>query len=213
MSEVPPHEEPPDVQAARVRAGRAVRDLGHALVGHHAPVEVLEDVAATLEAAVERLSAGAPRSRQPESFHYTWADTPADGALMPSWGDRPVSGASSPWGVDPVVRRQGHEAVATVTLRSAHEGAPGRSHGGVVAAIFDDLMGYVLQIEQLVAYTGEITVRYEAPVPLHVPLTFRCRLRERSGRKLLIDAECTDGDRVLARSTAVFISPVAPAPH
>lgn len=194
------------VLAARARAGRAVRDLGHALVGHHASAEHIEQLAADLERWAARLAVGGRRGREPATFGYTWAEAPADGEPILSWGDRPVSGACSPWGVDLAVRRERHDVVADVELRAAHEGAPGRSHGGVVAAIFDDLMGFVLQIEQLTAFTGEITVRYQAPVPLFVPIEIRARLRERTGRKLLIEAEMAAEGRLVARSAAVFIT-------
>lgn len=198
--------EPVEVLAARARAARGLRDLGHALVGHHAPASALERVAAQLEELTTELAWGPRRGRDPATFGSSTEGPPVDGEVMTSFCDRPISGSCSPWGVDLEVRRQGHEAVGRVVLRAAHEGAPGRSHGGVVAAIFDDLMGFVLQIHRVAAFTGELTVRYEAPVPLFVPLTFRARLREHSGRKLLIDAECTDGETVLARSAAVFIA-------
>jgi len=201
----PPSSEDADVLAARARAGRALRDLGHALVGHHAPAGTVDEVAATLGSLAARLSAGERRGREPATFGYTWTEAPPDGEVMTSFADRPVSGAWSPWGVDMEVRREGHEAVGRLVLRAAHEGAPGRSHGGVVAAIFDDLMGFVLQIEQLTAFTGELMVRYQQPVPLFTPLVFRARLHE-----LLIDAECTDGEHLLARASAVFIASVAP---
>jgi acyl-coenzyme A thioesterase PaaI-like protein len=201
-----PEPDPAEV-AARDRAGRAVRDLGHALVGRHADPAAILAVAATVEALVAELERGAGRRREPLTFGYQWKDAvPRDRDAMTTYADRPISGSSSPWGVDMEVRREAHEAVGRLTLRAAHEGAPGRSHGGVVAAVFDDLMGFVLQIEHQSAFTGELTVRYLQPVPLDVPLEFRARLRERSGRKLLIDAEATDGRALLARASGVFIA-------
>ena len=44
-------------------------------------------------------------------------------------------------GLDTEIHREGDDLIAYVTLRAAHEGAPGRSHGGVVAALFDDIFG------------------------------------------------------------------------
>lgn len=204
-----PGEEPLDVLAARARAGRAVRDLGHALVGHHASAALVEEVAGTLEDLAGRLRTGADRSRPARSF-YTWQPEPPDGEPMTSFGDRPVSGACSPWGVDLDVRREGQQAVGRVVLRSAHEGAPGRSHGGVVAAIFDDLMGFVLQIAQVAAFTGELTVRYLHPAPLHTPLVFRTWLEERVGRKLFVHGEAWDGETCLARAGATFVAVEVP---
>lgn len=54
----------PDREAdARAWAGKAIRDLGHALVGHHADLELIDRVSTTLDGLVEELHAGAPRSR------------------------------------------------------------------------------------------------------------------------------------------------------
>ena len=57
----------PDLEH-RVRAGRAIRDLGHALVGHQAPPELLERVADALEPLTAELDRGPSRSRDAASF-------------------------------------------------------------------------------------------------------------------------------------------------
>ena len=107
------------------------------------------------------------RSRLHIQEDRDWSAVPADGEAMFSYDDRPISGRSAPWGLDLDVRRVGREAIATLTLDAAHEGAPGRSHGGVVAALFDDVFGFVIDIESdLPAFTGELTIRYERATPL-----------------------------------------------
>ena len=173
----------------RARAGRAVRDLGHALIGH-----------------------------QTDTFQRgdDW-EVPDEQMELQGFDDRPVSGRSSPLGLDLHIRREqrdgGDEIVARVTLRSAHEGAPGRSHGGVVAALFDDVYGFVLSTIKQPAFTGELGIRYVGPTPLHVPLTCRVRLASREGRKLFMTGELTVDDpsgngpgTVCVRSTATFIA-------
>ena len=40
---------PDDVGEARAEAGRAIRDIAHALVGHHVPLELLEELTTTLD--------------------------------------------------------------------------------------------------------------------------------------------------------------------
>jgi hypothetical protein len=45
-----------------------VRDVGHALIGHHAEDVLVDEVADTLDALTARLTAGPVRSRQPNSF-------------------------------------------------------------------------------------------------------------------------------------------------
>lgn len=185
-----------------------MRDLGHALIGHEITDELVERVAIELEQLTGKLSAGAGRSREPGDFQRgdRW-EAPEDGGQFFSNDDRPVSGRSSPWGLDPVIRRVGNEVEATVTLRSAHEGAPARSHGGIVSALFDDLFGFLLSISLTPAFTGELSIRYERGTPLHVPLTCRVRHTTRDGRKLRMTGELIDPDgQICVRATATFIT-------
>lgn len=201
-------DQPDLVTDVRADAGRAIRDIGHALVGHHASVELLRDVTRTLDDLTQRLEQGAARSRSEVRSDAEFADPPTDGAVMTTYDERPVSGRASPWGLDIEVRRDGDEAVASLTLRAAHEGAPERSHGGIVAALFDDVFGFVLQIRSQSAFTGELSVRYEAGVPIGEPLTCRVRLDSRDGRKLHMTGELTmlATGQLLARATATFIA-------
>ncbi len=199
----------PDREAdARAHAGRAIRDIGHSLIGHHAPTETLEDVARLLDGLTLRLDEGADRTRSEVRRDGEFGGPPPDGSIMTSYDERPVSGRASPWGLDIEVRRDGNEAVATLTLRAAHEGAPGRSHGGIVAALFDDLFGFILQIETEMAFTGELSMRYEAGVPIGEPLSCRVRLERRERRKRYMTGELSVAAtrQVLARSTATFIA-------
>ena len=196
--------------AARAHAGRAVRDLGHALVGHDNPPELLEHIASTVETMAARLALGPHRSRPGRDMQNRSAeDPPAHGMVFESYPDRPISGAASPWGVDLVISREGDSVVGRCTLRAAHEGAPARSHGGVTAAIFDDLFGFVLAIHQQLAFTGELNVRYVGPAPLHVPLEFRAHLVGRERRKLLMEAEASSEGVVFAHARATFIAVTA----
>ncbi len=197
----------PDREAeSRAVAGRAIRDLGHAIVGRHASIDLVDHVARTLDELTLQLTQGTVRSRSQTRREGEWDAPPPDGATLDSFDERPISGRASPWGLDLHVRRDGAEAVAELTLRPAHEGAPDRSHGGIVAALFDDVFGFVLAFLGQPAFTGELGIRYEAGVPIGVPLECRVRLAEHVGRKLFMTGELSDGPRVLARATATFIT-------
>ena len=187
-----------------------MRRIGHALIGHEADTELLTDIAGTVDALTDRLDIGAPRSRPIEHVGHRETATTDRGTSIESYDDRPFSGAASPWGLDLEVHRLGDEIEATVTLDAAHEGAPGRAHGGIVAGLFDDVFGFVLGVVQQPAFTGELKVRYERPTPLHRPLLCRGRLASRQGRKLLIEGELVDpsgpDETVVARGTGLFIT-------
>jgi acyl-coenzyme A thioesterase PaaI-like protein len=199
-------------EEARGRAGRAIRDLGHAFVGHEAPPELLGELAATLEGLSTRLGGQPVRSRALDG--EGWDEPLPQGELPRAYGDRPISGPASPWGLDIEVHRHGDEIEARLTLGAAHEGAPGRSHGGIVAALFDDVFGFVLGVLGQPAFTGWLKVRYVKGTPLYRPLSCRVRAVGRQGRKIEMEGELVDieAGEVLARSTALFIA-VDPSIH
>lgn len=193
--------------AARIEAATALRDLGHALVGHEVDAAVHREIATFVRDLLPDVQAGAPRSRPVDDMKRRLFDeAPADGESMDHFPDCVVSGRANPMGVAITVRRSGEEAVAEVTLGAAFEGAPGRAHGGIVAAIFDDAMGFVLSMQRTPAFTGRLTVSYHAPTPVGTPLEFRCRLRERTERKLWIDGTATSGSTTVATAEGLFIS-------
>ena len=86
-------------------------------------------------------------------------------------------GRANPMGIAARLWREGDEAVCQVTLGEAFEGAPGRAHGGVVAALIDETMGLVSRSPRTPAFTGRLTVTYRAPTPIGQPLEVRSRLR------------------------------------
>ncbi len=196
------------IKIARERAGRALRDLGHAFIGRHATLEQIERLAEAVEGISAELWPQAERTRGEHAFADRQVADYPQGRFDHDFDDRPVSGRSSPWGLDLELHRHGDEIEARVTLRSAHEGAPNRSHGGVVAALFDDVFGYVLGVVHQAAFTGDLSIRYQAPTPLFRELACRVRLDERNGRKLLMSGELIDiaSGQVVTTATATFIA-------
>jgi acyl-coenzyme A thioesterase PaaI-like protein len=177
------------------------------MVGHHADDAMLDELTNTLLDYSQRIRCGEPQSREKTGFHEHWDPEVPDGGEVNSWIYRPVTGAGSPWSLEPEVRRQGDGVVAKVTFHQAHEGAPERCHGGLVAALFDDILGCVLHVIGEGAFTGELTIRYDAPVPLHRELLCNCRLDRKEGRKLYMTGELTDGDTLVSSARALFIQP------
>jgi acyl-coenzyme A thioesterase PaaI-like protein len=195
-----------DADAVRERAAAALRRLGHAVVGHEADPGLLDRIATLAHATAATVETGAARTRPIESMkRRLWASPPADGQPMSHFAECVVSGAANPMGIAIQVRRAGDGAVADFNLGPAFEGAPGRAHGGVVAAVFDDVMGYVLVIQRTPAYTGRLTVRYRAPVPVGADLTVLARLVRREGRKLWMESQMLHGDECVAEADALFI--------
>lgn len=198
----------PAIKQARRRAGRAIRELNHAFIGRHGTLDQIEHLAEVVEGISAELWPRDHRSRGEHAFADQQIEEYPQGPFHHDFDDRPISGASSPYGLDLELHRHGDEIEARLTLRSAHEGAPNRSHGGIVAALFDDVFGFVLGVIHEAAFTGDLYIRYEAPTPLFRELACRVRLAHRAGRKLHLVGELTDVESgtVVATARATFIA-------
>ena len=201
------HDDPMQVSQARVEAAEALRRLGNALVGHHVDDDYLFEIAKMADAMLTEVISGQRRIRPVDDMkRYVWGLSPGEGDRVDHFPDCVVSGAANPMGLGMSIWRDDDEAVARVRLGHAFEGAPGRAHGGVVASIFDDVMGIVLTINSTPAFTARLTVSYLAPVPVGVELEFRARQTWREGKKLFIAAEATHEGNVIAEAEGLFIA-------
>ena len=192
-------------EAAREVAAAALRDLNHAFTKQDADADVLTDVTRDVRALTAGLDATPRRDRLARMRSSLDDGFPPAGAGS-GFNDRAVAGTANPTSVDIDVEFEDVDVVAQVVLRRAFEGAPGRAHGGIVAAVFDDVTGFVIGQLREPAFTGELTVRYEQPVPIETPLEMRARLVDRERRKLFITAECRAGDAVVATCKAIYIT-------
>ena len=195
------------VSPSRVACATALRELGHSIVGHAVDDDVLDRITALVRDVFPDVESAALRSRPVDDMKRRLFEVaPLDGDSMVHYPDCVVSGPANPMGIAITCHRDGDDAVAQVSFGAAFEGAPGRVHGGIVAAVFDDVMGFVLSMLQTPAYTGRLTVSYLAPTPLAVGLEFRARLRVRDGRKLWIDGEAIVAGKRFAEAEGLFIA-------
>lgn len=191
----------------RARAAAALRRLGHSLMGREADPELLDRVAKAAHRVADDLDTAPPRERDILELKRRMFEVEiADGERVSHFDECFVSGEQNPLGIAIQVRREGDEAVAAVELGPAFEGAPNRAHGGIVAAVFDDVLGYLLTLNHEPGFTGELTVRYEAPTPILQPLEFRARVTGREGRKLYAEAEARSDGEVVATARATFVT-------
>jgi acyl-coenzyme A thioesterase PaaI-like protein len=191
---------------ARAAAANALRDLIHEFAASDGDDDTLRGVAAMAQQQTATLER-APRRDRLALMRAAVVEQGLPGMAAGSgFADRAVGGTSNPTGVELTVRFEGDEVVANVVLRRAFEGAPGRAHGGIVAAAFDDVTGFVIGLLHEPAFTGELTVRYVAPVPVDETLVMRARLDGRERRKLFISAEAHAGDLLVATCHAIYIT-------
>ena len=200
--------DPLEAEAARTTASDSLRDLLHGFVSAHPTLEVYDEIRARAGDLVRRLDTAPRRDRmalmQAERERQGGGSFPV-GVSAGGFNDRAVAGKANPGAVDIEVD-SGGEVVANVFFRKGFEGPPGRTHGGIVAAAFDDITGFIIGRIGQPAFTGELTVRFVGPVPIETPIVIRARLDGQERRKLFISAEATADGVVVATCKAIYIT-------
>jgi len=94
-----------------------------------------------------------------------------------------------------------------VTFNWLHEGNPSISHGGFVAAVYDEFLGTAQILSGKTGMTAYLNIKYLKPTPLNKNLSLRCSIDEMDERKTLMSATMFDGDTQLSSCEALFITP------
>lgn len=99
----------------------------------------------------------------------------------------------------------------TVTLTENYNGPPwDLSHGGVVALVFDELLGAAGIAGAGGGFTGRLTVRYHHPTPILRPLQLEARVTHVHGRKITVRGSIHDGETRTAEAEGLFIAVAGP---
>ena len=187
-----------------------LRELGHEFVDHVPSDAQLDQLESQLVTIITEMK-NSPRSVRTFSSEGITSFSAAIPQGRPNethqlFANSMVSGAENPMGLNATVWREDDVAIMEVTLGRAFEGAPGRAHGGAVAALLDETMGVVHVINETLAFTAQLDITFLAPTPIGEPIVARAWLARREGRKLFIEASLRSGDRDLARATSLFIA-------
>lgn len=104
------------------------------------------------------------------------------------------------WMEDDEVRGEGR-------FGAAYNGPPGGVHGGLVAALMDEVLGVTGVMTGNHGFTGTLSLRYESLTPVDTDLRVRGWVDGAEGRKAFIAGELLAGDRLCARADGIFIRP------
>jgi uncharacterized protein (TIGR00369 family) len=99
------------------------------------------------------------------------------------------------------------QVFAYFTLEPTHAGYPGMAHGGIVAAILDEVGGRTVMINHTNRFfvTAHMDVRYRHPVPVGVPLEAAGWMLKRRARRTRAHAEIySDGKGPLAEADILY---------
>jgi acyl-coenzyme A thioesterase PaaI-like protein len=209
-----------DLPRHEVELSNAVNRLGNLVVAHRIDPARAAAITAAIDDLADEVGAWPEASKAERlmarnritTFLETgrWPPAPPDGSPIEFDPASLVGGELNPFAMGARYFRDGDEAVGRVTLGPCYEGPPDRVHGGVICAVFDEVLGCVFRATGTASgFTGELTVRFEAPAPLGVELEFRGRLVGSKGRRQFLEGEATGPDGRFASAAATFVQMTA----
>jgi acyl-coenzyme A thioesterase PaaI-like protein len=184
------------------RLADAVRRISAAAVGHAVPDADIAEAADELVRIADGLEGSAPESKRPR---FQPGGHPQDFFPMsPMIGfANPIAPPVEVWSVQGESGRR--EIRGRVTFSDAYEGPPGCVHGGIIAAVFDEVMGAANIITENPGMTGTLTVRYRRPTPLLAPLDMVARLTGTERRKIFTWAGIYHDGALTAEAEGIFV--------
>jgi acyl-coenzyme A thioesterase PaaI-like protein len=186
----------------------AIRRIGAVTIGQPLEDDVLGAAGARLGEVADQLEAAAAASKRnrktPGQAGFPGVHPQDHFPTSPMIGfANPISPPVEVWAV------QGHdgqrEIRGRVTFDYPFEGPPTCVHGGVIAELFDELLGLSNILAGKGAMTGTLTIRYRRPTPLLAPLEVAARHTGQEGRKVFAWGGLYHEGELTAEAEGVFI--------
>lgn len=186
-------------QCARIVAG--VRGLNARVMRLSGSLPSLTAAAEQVEALLASLD-GVTQSRALQSFRFAFDREDPNGVLP----FNPATGAFNP--IAPVVEMaiEGERLIAHCQFEACHEGGPDTVQGGVLGALYDQLLAYAVMNRGRTGPTLWLKVSYRKPTPIHRRLRFECAVESIDGRKFLVTGSCHCGDEKLSEAQALMLA-------
>lgn len=185
----------------RVRLAQGLRQVLQHSATSTAADDVMSRAADLIDQAAQLLEPG-PHGR---GYHGS-AEGSVGGVPHGFTSHSPVTGPLNALASIVTLSSSDTEVVADVTFGDAYEGPPGHVHGGLIAAIFDEVLGFAQALSGAPGMTGKLEITYRAPTPLHTPLRVVGRFERIDGRKIFTTGTIHAGDRLCAEAKGLFIS-------
>ena len=193
----------------REAVNRDVAQLIHDMRCSHAPPEILEEATGHIQQALEALQ---PWLREGEG--WSTISLAEDSAGLP-WQDEditrvmpysPVSGSRNPIAPPLKLWRAGDaEVQGEVTFSPTYAGPPNSVHGGIIAAVFDEILAMANLVSGNAGFTGTLSIRYHSTTPLGRPIELWAKNVRSDGRKQVSKGEMRVDGKVTASAEGLFI--------
>jgi len=197
---------PEEVVAAIRELGRVAHAVESSPAARARAIAAIEDARATL-------AEGSPRLRWYEVESEQSAATRARNRELSTFSGT-LNPVAPPMAIRTGELSDGRTAlIGSVRLDRLREGPPHSVHGGVLAGLFDELLGGGQRLNGgPPGMTGKLTVRYRRPTPLDAELELRVWIHDERRRRVTVRGECVvvghgqdEAEAVTAEAEAIFL--------
>ncbi|HWE65106.1 MAG TPA: PaaI family thioesterase [Acidimicrobiales bacterium] len=183
----------------------AIRRISAVAVGRPVAAGVLRQAATQLTQVADTLEEQAEDKKRPRRQPVASGE-PRD--LFPT---SPIIGLANPiappaqlWAVEGEDGQR--EIRGQVTFDYPYEGPPTCVHGGVIAELFDEMLGAANIIANHASMTGTLTIRYRRTTPLLAPLDLVARCTGTERRKVFTWGGIYHDGELTAEADGIFIA-------
>jgi acyl-coenzyme A thioesterase PaaI-like protein len=190
------------------RVAAALRRISAVTIGQPLDDDSLTEAANDLSVVADRIEAAAARMKrrrnQPGPNGFPGLHPQDHFPTSPMIGfANPIAPPVEVWAVTGEGGQR--EIRGRVTFDYPYEGPPTCVHGGVIAELFDELLGLSNILVGLGAMTGTLTIAYRRPTPLLAPLELAARHTRTEGRKVFAWGGLYHEGELTAEAEGVFI--------
>lgn len=197
---------PDDVYEANIQLADELRAIAQALVDFDVdPESTLTALALAREVRPHLSGARRPRGYAAEDpGNFEFATTRAFEAISPVRGRLNV--VAPPLRLAVAEREDGSRTISgSARLSNLYEGPPRGVHGGIVAALFDDILGAAMALAPPPGVTAKLEIDYRHLTPIDEDLRFEAWITKERDRRVHAAATCHAGNTLTAQASALFV--------
>ncbi|MCK4536657.1 MAG: PaaI family thioesterase [Desulfuromonadales bacterium] len=118
-----------------------------------------------------------------------------------------VCGKNNPVGLKTTLQvdRETQSASCELVIPAEYQGWEGMVHGGIIAALLDEVCAYAGMTVSEQVVTGELKTRFRKPVPVEQLVTVSAKVAKQARRTVMVEAQLAMDGRVLAGAEAKMV--------
>jgi len=109
------------------------------------------------------------------------------------------------WQTTLQVDRETQSASCELVIPAEYQGWEGMVHGGIIAALLDEVCAYAGMTVSEQVVTGELKTRFRKPVPVERLVTVSAKVAKQARRTVMVEAQLAMDGRVLAGAEAKMV--------